>query len=159
MKDFGGDDLLDFWRFQQSGLFYHRTTLRPTALTRKDGSVVPIADLRTIAIYAGEAVDCLIRLYDSLFDDTEYVSVVIRLLNTEDRILVNTSGAMPLWNAYTSRIAEIVTERRLPLAEWRAAVVDHAVDITNEIYQRFNGPNPTLGMARTAIERTFKRQL
>jgi hypothetical protein len=81
------------------------------------------------------------------------------LLNTEDRILVNTSGAMLLWNAYTCRIPEIGTERRLPLAEWRAAVVDHAVDITNEVYQRFNWPNPTLSIARTAMERTFKRRL
>jgi len=27
-KDFGADDLMDFWRLEQSGLFYQRTTMR-----------------------------------------------------------------------------------------------------------------------------------
>jgi hypothetical protein len=156
-KDFGGDDLLDFWRFQQSGLFYHRTTLRPTASAEPDGTV-PVADLKNIAVYVGEAIDCLMRLYDGLFEDTEYVSFVMRILNTDGRALVNARGSMPLFDTYTCRIPEIVVERRLPLADWRAAVVDHAVAIVNEIYLRFNWPNPNLGLARNAIERTFARQ-
>jgi hypothetical protein len=97
-KDFGDDELLDFWRFQQTGLFYQRTCLRPTAMKNRDGSIVPVADLRGVAVYFGEAIDCLFRLYDGLLDDTEYVSAIIAVLNADGRILVNTAGAMPLWN-------------------------------------------------------------
>jgi hypothetical protein len=156
-KDFGGHDLLDFWRFQQSGFFYHRTTLRPSARAQPDGTF-PVADLKNIAVYVGEAIDCLTRLYDGLLEDSEYMSFIMRLLNTQDRTLVNTWGSMPLCDTYTCRIPEIVVERRLPLAEWRAAIIDHAVAITYEIYLRFNWPQPNLGLARNAIERTFARQ-
>ena len=156
-KDFGNDDLLDFWRFQQSGFFYHRTTLRPTVSKNADG-IVLVADLKSIAVYVGEAIDCLTRLYDGLFDDTEYITFFQRVLNTQDRTLVNAWGGMPLFNAYTCRIPEIIVEQRLPLADWRAGVVDHAVDITNEIYLRFNWTKPNLDLARTAVERTFARK-
>ena len=154
-KDLGGDDLLDFWRLQQSGLFFHRTTLRPSE-AKADGSAV--ADLKYIAVYAGEAIDCLTRLYDGLLDDAEYVTLMMRILNTDNRTLVNAWGSMPLWNAYTCHIPEIVVERRLPLADWRAAIVDHAVDMVNDVYLRFNWSQPSLGLAKNAIEKTFARQ-
>ena len=156
-KDFGGEDLLDFWRFQQSGFFFHRTTLRPTA-SAKPGGDVPVASVRNIAIYVGEAIDCLIRLYDGLYDDSEYVTFVARVINAQDRALVSAWGSMPLWDVYTCRIPEIAIERRLPLADWRAAVVDHAVDVTNEIYLRFNWPKPNLNAVREDIDRTFGRR-
>jgi hypothetical protein len=120
---------------------------------------VPVADLQAIAIYFGEAIDCLIRLYDGLFNDTEYISAIFGLLNTDGRILVNAAGAMPLWNQYTCRIPQITIERRMPLAEWRSAVLDHAVQMAEEVYHRFNWPNPSLGLAKSAIERTFARRL
>lgn len=156
-KDFGGDDLLDFWRFQQSGFFYHCTTLRPSTSAESDVTV-PVADVKNIAIYVGEAIDCLTRLYEDLFDDAEYISFILRILNTQDRTLVNAWGERPLLDNYTCRIPEIVVERRLPLAEWRAAIIDHAVGITNEVYLRFNWPRPNLSLARNAIHRTFGRQ-
>ena len=61
MPRFRNDELLDFWRFQQTGLFYQRTCLRPTAMKNRDGSIVPVADLQGVAVYFGEAIDCLIR--------------------------------------------------------------------------------------------------
>jgi len=156
-KDFGGYYLMDFWRLQQSGFFYYRTILRPSVRQLEQGAV-PVANLQYIAVYVAEAIDCLIRLYDGLFEDSELMSLDLRILNADGRVLVNADGALPLWDAYTCRIPEIVIERRFSLAEWRAAVVDHAVAITKEIYLRFNWPQPNLELARNAITRMFSRQ-
>lgn len=154
--DLGGDHLMDFWRFQQSGFFYHRTSLRPSIAQSERGSC-PVADLQHIAINVGEAVDCLTRLYDGLFEDSEYVSLEFRVLNTEGRVLTKTG--MPLWSPYTCRIPEISVGRRLPLADWRAAVVEHAVTITKEVYLRFNWPEPNVDLARQPIQRILTRRL
>jgi hypothetical protein len=157
-KDFGNDDLMDFWQFRQSGLFYHRTTLRPS-LAERNRTPVPVADLKSLAIYIAQAIDCLISLYDGMSDDSEYIALLARILNTENRVLVNSWRGMPLWDAYSCRIPVIIIERRLPLAEWRAAVIDHAVAITNEIYLCFNWSQPNTELARNAIQRMFARQL
>jgi hypothetical protein len=156
-KDFGGHYLMDFWRFQQSGFFYHRSILRPSARQSEHGRT-PVADLRQIAVYVAEAIDCLIRLYDGLFEDSEYVSMELRVLNANGRVLVNSEGAIALHAAYTCRIPEIVLMRRLPLADWRAAVIEHAVAMTNEIYIRFNWPQPNKDLARNTIQRMFARR-
>lgn len=157
-KDFVNNDLLDFWRFQQSGFFFHRTALRPTHAI-VSGRTVAVAEVDNIALYAAQAIDCLIRLYDGLFDDSEYMSLIVRALNTQDRALVNSLGSMPLGRAYTCRVPEITVERRLPLAEWRAAVIDLAVNMARDVYLRFNWMQPNLGLARSAIQQAFSRRL
>jgi hypothetical protein len=156
-KDFGGHYLMDFWRLQQSGFFYHGTILRPSA--RQVGTNrLPVADLQFIAIYVAQGIDCLTRLYDGLLEDSESISLDLRILNAEGRVLVSPEGTMPLFDAYVCRIPEITVGRRLPLADWRAAVVEHAVSITNESYLRFNWPQPNIDAARNAIQRMFARR-
>ena len=110
-NDFAGIDMLDFWRLHQSGFFYQRCLLRP--YMPKDEST-PVADLKMLAVYVGEAIDCLVRLYDQLLDDAEYVTVLFRVLNTRSRTLINSAGMMPLFDMYTCHIDEIIVERRLP---------------------------------------------
>jgi hypothetical protein len=105
-----------------------------------------------------EAIDCLARIYDGLFDDNEYVSLDLRILNTDGRVLANLGGGMPLWGSYTCRIPAIITTRRFALAEWRAAVIDHAVSMTGDIYMRFNWQQPNLDLARSRIQRMFARR-
>jgi hypothetical protein len=60
--------------------------------------------------------------------------------------------------AYTCKMPEIIVEQRLPIAEWRAALTDHAIAMTNEIYLRFNWSTPNLGLSRDAITRMFARR-
>jgi hypothetical protein len=158
-QDFGGFYMMDYWRLYQSGLMYYRTILRPSA-TETNQVREPAADVRFIAIYVAEAIDCLTRLYDGLLADTESVAMHLRLINTEGRRLVNSGrGMRPLWEPYMCRIPEIVVQRRLSLAEWRAAVVDHAVQMSREIYLRFNWLRPNIELARGTIQRMFARQL
>lgn len=158
-KDFAGCYFMDFWQLRQSGLLYYRTATRPSAV-QIEGEAAPAADVKYVAIYIALAIDCLIRLYGGLFDDSEYISMSLRILNTDGRRLVNSGqGFMPLWAAYTCRISEINIERRFPLAEWRAGAVDHAVQIANEVYLRFNWSRPNLELARNSIQRMFERRL
>ena len=158
-KDFGNDDLVDFWRLQQSGFFYQRTAMRPASIRRQDGAIIRcVVDLRAASLYIAEAIHCLTRLYEGLLDDADEVSLMLALLGTENRVLVSSGPfSMPLFHSYTCRIPEITVERRRSLADWRAGTVDHAVEIANEVYQRFNWPSPNLDLARTAINKMFAR--
>ncbi len=171
-KDFGNDDLVDFWRLQQSGFFYQRTAMRPPSMPSRDpslesmaashdkgGGVECVVDFRATAIYVAEAIHCLTRLYDGLVDNSDEVSLISRLVGTQDRVLVSLGpSSMPWLERYVCRIPEIFLERRRSLADWRAGLIDHAVEIADEVYQRFNWPDPNLAAARTAIEKTFARR-
>lgn len=157
-KDFSNDDMVDFWRLQQSGFFYQRTAMRPASIQRRDGAILCAVDFRAAAIYVAEAIHCLTRLYDGLLDDVDEVSLLLALLGTEDRLLVSSGPlSMPLFADYVCRIPEIIVKHRRSLADWRAGIVDHAVEIANEVYQRFNWPNPNLDAARAAINKMFAR--
>jgi hypothetical protein len=157
-KDFGGHDLINFWRLQQSGFFCQRAAMRPLSLPVGTDPSRCVLDFREAAVYIAEALHCLTRLYDSLLSDEDQVSLSLMLTGTQDRLLASTwPTTLPLWGDHVSRIPTIVAARTYPLADWRAGMIEHAVEIANEIYLRFNWPNPNLGAARTAIEKTFSR--
>lgn len=156
-KDFGDDDLVDFWRIQQSGFFYQRTAMRPDSVAQNDGSTRCVVDLRAAAIYVAEAIHCLTRLYDGLLSGDDEVSLWLGLLGTNDRVLISSGSFRPLWAEYTCRMPEVIIERRLSVADWQAGIVDHAVAIAKDIYQRFNWLNPNLDVARSAIQKMFAR--
>jgi hypothetical protein len=129
-RDFGNDHLIDFWRLIQSGLFYQRTAMRPLSI--KDGcSTRCVADAHNIAIYVAESVYCLTRLYEGLLDEQDEVTVTIRLTGTRDRLLFFPNVLLRTLDI--CRMAEIVVERRRALADWRAGITDHALDILKDI--------------------------
>jgi hypothetical protein len=159
-RDFAGNDMLDFWRFQQSGFFYQRRLMWED--TRKDraGARLSVADFGATAAYAGEAVYCLTRLYDGLLGDDEEVSFVTRLWGTQDRRLTSLDGRRaPLWASYVCRIPDIEVEERHSMADWRAGMVDHAVSLAKEVFLRFNWERPNLEAARQIIQKMFERTL
>jgi len=147
--------LIDFWQLLQSGLFFHRTALRPFSI--KDGSETRcIANAHDIAIYVDEAIHCLTRLYEGLIDEQDEVSATIRLIQAGDRLLYFPNT---LWRPFDiCRIPEIAVERRRPLADWRAAIADHALDMLKDIYQRFNWTTPDLDIPRRTIDKLFARR-
>jgi hypothetical protein len=157
LKDLSNYDLVDFWRFHQSGFFYQRTAMRPDSSTDRDGAILCALDFRAAAVYIAEALHCLTRLYDGLLDDAEEVSFVLTLLGTQDRHLGG--GTLSFYHNYVCRIPEVRIERRCSISEWRAGIVDHAVQIAKDVYQRFNWINPNIGAARTTIEKLFARTL
>jgi hypothetical protein len=169
--DFAGNALVQFWRLQQSGFFYQRTTMVPMTMPsnavslqslgqKHDGTVVCVVDFRETAIYIAEAIHCLTRLYMGLLDDDDEVSFFCRLVGTRGRVLVSAGrSSMPLGDRYECRIPEIEIARRHSLGDWRAGLITHCVEAAAEVYQRFNWPNPNLSAARAAVENMFARRL
>jgi hypothetical protein len=156
-KDFGGDDLVDFWRLQQSGFFYQETAMRPLSLQRS-GETRCVVDFREIAVYIAQAIHCLTRLYDTLLDDEELIHFRLTLVGTSNRLLVSTwPMTMPLLDQYVCRVPDVIAGGKYPLSDWRAGMIDHALEIAGEVYTRFNWLTPNLGAARTAIEKLFAR--
>jgi hypothetical protein len=158
-KDIDGDDLVDFWRFQQSGFFYQRTAMRPNSLHVGSNPARCVVDFRAVAIYVAEAINCLTRIYDGLLSDEDRVLLSLAVVGTQDRLLVSSGPmAMALWGDYTCRIPEVFAKRTYPLADWRAGMIDHAIELAKDVYLRFNWLNPNLDAARGAIEKLFARR-
>src|SRR5260370_10177157 len=129
----------------------------PDSGSDRDGAIICALDFRAAAIYIAEAIHCLTRLYDGMLDDADDVSFVVALLDTQDRHLGG--GTLSFYHNYVCRIPEVRIERCRPISEWRAGIVDHAVEIAKDVYQRFNWINPNVGAARTTIEKLFARTL
>jgi hypothetical protein len=64
---------------------------------------------------------------------------------------------MPLLPGYTPVIPEIEVERRNPLADWQAGLEDYAVEISREIFLRFNWMDPNLDLTREMTKKLFAR--
>ena len=157
--DFNGNDRVDFWRLQQSGFFYQRVLMWEESYQRKPGQP-PTMDVGAMAMYTAEAIHCLTKVYESLLDDTDQVRFCLRVLGTNGRQLKTFDPRkVPLSRAYISKLPEICFDRVLPLVEWRAAIVDHAVAICKEVFLRFNWEQPSLGVIREIIQKMFARRL
>ena len=171
-KDFGSNALVDFWRLQQSGFFYQRTAMRPASMASNEvalqtmgrpqgqNGLTCVVDFRETAIYIAEAIHCLTRLYEGPLDDSDDVSFICRLIGTQGRVLVSAGPfTMPLLERYICRIPEVVIERCRSLADWRAGLIDHSIEVAAEVYERFNWSNPNLAAARSSVEKMFARRL
>lgn len=158
-QDFAGHDRCDFWRFQQSGLFYQRTLMWEESSKNQNATELRAADFGAIAMYAGEAVHCLTRLYDGLVDDDQELSFAMRLLGTEGRQLTTFEPGRAWWGEFTCRLPELEVVLKHPLADWRAGLVDYAVEAAKEIFLRFNWEDPNLEAARKIIKDMFARRL
>lgn len=156
--DFNDNDRADFWRLQQSGFFYQRVLMWEESHQRKREQP-PATDFGSMAMYAAEGIHCLTKLYEGLLDDAEEVKFQLRVLGTDSRQLRTFDAGRDLRGGYGSKVPEICFHRVRPLAEWRAAIVDHAVEISKEIFLRFNWDQPNLGATREIIQRMFARRL
>lgn len=157
--DFSNNDRVDFWRLQQSGFFYQRVLMWEESYQRRQAQA-PAMDIGAMAMYVAEAIHCLTKLYEGLLDDTEQVRFCLRVLGTKDRQLKTFDpGRGPLSRAYVSKVPEIRFDRVLPLVEWRAAIVEHAVAMCKEVFLRFNWEQPNLGATQEIIQKMFARKL
>lgn len=68
-QDFAGQDMLDFWRLNESGLFYKKE------LPFNASASPPQASVPGIANHFAEAIFCLTRLYETLLQNADEVSL------------------------------------------------------------------------------------
>jgi hypothetical protein len=159
-SDFRHDDRCDYWRLYESGLF-HQRTLMWEEHHQQERSAPPAMDFGAMAIYAAEALHCVGRLYgENLLDGEDEVRVEMRVLGAEGRVLTSfDTSRIPLLQRPVCRMPVIRWQRTLPIAEWRAGVVDLAVEACREVYLRFNWDGPNVNAAREIIEKTLSRRM
>jgi hypothetical protein len=148
------DERLDFWQFRQSGFFYQRVLMWEEFRQRQKQEPSAM-HIDSLAIYAAQAIDCLTRLYDTLLSDTDEVEFRLRVLGADKRRL-ETFDSRDLWGPYICRIPQVSFRCVMPLAEWRASIVEHADKASQEIFHRFNWEHP--GSYRNIIEKMFQRR-
>jgi Putative DNA-binding domain len=151
--DFAGLDILDFWRFNESGLFYKRE-LTPTSHTKPPDAAAP----RIVWQFA-ESIFCLTRLYEGLFDDTDPIKLTVTLFGTRGRSLVWNEIGFVYRNVYQANRPEIKVTATHTLAEWRAGLEDYAVELSREVFRSFQLDNPDESRVRTQIKNIFARRL
>ncbi|MBL7204911.1 MAG: putative DNA binding domain-containing protein [Desulfobacteraceae bacterium] len=158
IKDFAGYDRLNFWRLHQSGFFYHRDLMWEEGYART--REIPLSmDVGGMAMYVAEAIYCLGQIYLGLIPDDSEIAVRFRVLGTEGIALDKLdSNLFLLRESCICRVPEIIHERCLPLAEWRAGTVDLVVEICKEIFARFNWMKPDIETIREIIEKMFSRR-
>jgi hypothetical protein len=142
--------LLDFWRFYQSGLFYKKELPRGS----EDSA---IAVFPYIVQYFAKAIDCLTRLYEKRLDPADTISLQVSITGTQGRRLVNDNRGTPFFSNYTCQIPSVQVKQRHSLAEWKAGIEDHAVEMISEVQLRFNWNPPSTEFARQRIKQMFAR--
>jgi hypothetical protein len=149
-------DCFDFWRLNESGLFYKKE------LTAMSGSEPPSVSAQDTVRYFAEAIYCMTRLYEGLLDDSEYMSFRATFLGTRNRALVWTDHGSPLGiyrSNYIANRPSLEVSASLPLAEWRAGNVDHAISMATELMNGFGLEKPNEEQMRTQISNLFERRL
>lgn len=152
-----GEDELHFWQLRQSGVLYIRQVLREDTWRALHGGNRYL-NFESFSIIAFEAAYCLAKVYEGRFDDAEEITLHFRLTQTQDRVL-RASPQRVLYEDYVCRIPEVVFTRTRPLADWRAAPVEHGLDICRFVFQRFNWEHPNLYESRQLIEKAMARRL
>jgi hypothetical protein len=150
--DFVNQDILDFWRLNESGLFYKRE-LTPTINTPPATTSAP----RILWQFA-EAIYCLSRLYQQLLSDSDLVTLSITIHGTRGRTLCWQEKGF-YYSAYQANRPKIEVRATHSLTEWRAGLEDHAVELSREVFRCFQLENPDETMMRTQIRNILQRRL
>ena len=154
-QDFARHDAFDFWRLNESGLFYKKE------LTAMSGSEPPSVSAQDIVRYFAEAIYCMTRLYEGLFDDTEYMYFRALFLGTRSRALVWTDRVFPsgiFQSQYVANRPNLEVTASRSLADWRAGIVDHAIRMATELMSGFGLERPNEEQMRTQISNLFGRR-
>lgn len=152
-EDFAGNDMLDFWRLNESGLFYKKE-LPFNAASNPPQVLVP-----AIARHFAEAIYCMTRLYESLLSDSDIVSLAVTLFGTRGRTLVWTNRGLPFPTRYAANRPQISIQQSHTLADWRAGVEEYAIEMTCEALRYFQVESPDLAQLRTYIQNMFQRRM
>ncbi|MBN2309032.1 MAG: ATP-binding protein [Candidatus Hydrogenedentes bacterium] len=147
-----------FWRLHQSGLFFGCQVLYEDQ--RKEyRSENKFLDFDGFSMMTGEMLNCLKELYTGRIEDDEAIVLRFELHGMGGRRLGSTNPHRNMRRGaeWTSHIDPMLYPRTRSLAEWRAGLVDHALDICSYVFQRFNWAQPDLAECRKLIESMLQR--
>jgi len=133
-----GNEYPQFWQFRQSGLLFTRQGLGMKA--RRSGD--PTLDFEDFSCLVCDAVRTIGAVYDGYVDQDENITLRFSLLNVKDLPFASSnpnrrySWSPEMWTH--CRIDEIPYQACHALAEWKAGTVDHALEVCDYVFERFN---------------------
>jgi len=113
----------------------------------------------TFAYTCAEAVQCLVDLYTGRLADDETILMKMRLRGVQGRYMAFVRGNAFHSTPYECRDDQIEYEQQHSLADWRAGVLPHAVDLLNRVTEKFNAPPTSYDRAAPHMQRLLNRQL
>jgi len=155
---FTGGDGFYYWKLFRSGLLYVNELFLDDSRLRAEGKPDKILDFDRLALMAGQATDCLVRLYKDRVDSENEISMIFILKGIEGKHIDSIGRNRLFMDGYVCKIAETTYSSKNTLTEWKAGVVDHAVEICKHVLHRFNWATPNLLECKKIIERMFQRK-
>jgi len=154
-QDFANKDIFDFWKFNESGLFYKKE------LNPYSGSKPAVVSAPGIVRHFAEAIYCMTRLYEDLLDDSEVVELRVTFLGMRNRSLVWDNGRFPfspMSSQYVNSRPSLEANASKTLADWRAGLSDYTIQLAVEVMKRFGFQQPDIPAMTTQIENLFARR-
>lgn len=150
-------DMFYLWYLRRSGLFFMKEVRYDMSLFGAFDNY-PVLYVDVLPLVAAEAIYCLTKLYEKRLPEDEQVVLRFRLGEIQDRCLTYRQAGRHVSGSFCSRIPELSYEVERPLAEWSAGVVDHAIDLTGYVFERFNWDAEKAGWFRDDIEGMLRRK-
>ena len=153
-QDFAKKDAFDFWRFNESGLFYKKE------LNGLSGSVPPLISAQDTVRHFAEAIHCMTRLYEGLFEDSESMKLRATFFGTRGRSLTWNSvyPFQPQSTGYVANRPQLEATAFYSLAEWKAGISDHAIELASKIMSSFGLRSPDVETMKKWIADLFARR-
>jgi len=158
---FGEGDEFHFWQLKQTGLLYTKDILFEDELGNK-GRERKILDFDGFSMSAAEAIACLTRLYEGKIDDSEEITLIFRLKGMAGRAIGSLNsrrGMAVLPPRYFSNIDDITYLTKKPLIEWKAGLIDYALEICKYVFERFNWHDADISESNKLILNMLERKL
>lgn len=155
-KNFLKRESREYWQLSQSGLFVHRMLMEEEWGSRQPEMGLYL-ELKTTLRYIAQALNCVCTMFEGLMDPGEPITFGTRVGGCKGRHLIVFGS--PVAGLYEAAIDEIRYERTRPLVDWRAGLVDHVIEATDHILQRFNVPGWDKSGGRQIVSDLFARRL
>jgi hypothetical protein len=146
-----------FWRLHQSGLLYVKEMFQEDE--RPEARQQIVLGTVTTAYTCAELVQCLVDLFAGRMADDELVRLHVRFLGVQGRTLAMIRGNTFVETPYQCDSDQIVYEQQRTLADWRAGVIPHAIEILSQVNRKFHAPLPTEAEVAPLMQRLLNRQL
>jgi hypothetical protein len=157
---FTGGDVFHFWKLYQSGLLYTKEILWEDTLVSATGKEMYV-DYINLSLMCAQAIWCLTKLYETVVDESEEITLILSLIGIKDRMLKTENKWVIYSDSYgfTCHADSLTYQKSLPLVDWRAGLIDHALDMCKYFLQRFNWDNPNLDTSKKFIEKMLQKIL
>lgn len=148
-----------FWRFHQTGLFFHRHVMLEDIEKNQrwerfePGQYLEIGEL---VAFVGTSIDTAAELYSALGVTDEEITLRFDLVGTQDRALWARPPRMLFGGDMTAQIPTIQVQATKALEEWMSGRVDLTLELSAELMRRFNWMTPRI--PREDVEKIFSER-